>query len=377
MPCDALYLHIPFCRSKCPYCDFYSLAADPAQMDAYLAALLRTFDSEQLRGLTERNFLPLDTVYFGGGTPSAFGGARLARLLEAIERRFGLAPNAEITVECNPCSADADTLAALLAAGVNRLSFGLQSGSEPLLRRLGRAHTRADAARAVNDAQRIGFSHISLDLMLATPGQTLQQITDDVAFCAQLGAEHISAYLLKLEPGTPFAQDTTLAHECPDEDTQATFYLHAIDALTSHQYRQYEISNFCRESKLSRHNYKYWDAQEYLGLGPAAHSLVDGKRFFFPRDLASFCAAANPLSQIVQDGTGGDLEEYLMLRLRLNEGVVWETLAKRFPDADANALRKKARPLEQGGFVVVNDKKLSLTATGMLLSNAVTSALLD
>lgn len=369
MQCDALYLHIPFCIRKCPYCDFYSLPATEDAMDAYTGALCRAIKQ------TPFALAPLDTIYIGGGTPSALGGVRLARILECACGRFGLRTNAEITVECNPCSATPDTLTTLRAAGVNRISMGMQSGSDRLLRRLGRSHDRAGLERAVDHAVKAGLPHFSLDLMLATPGQTQADLTEDIALCARLGAAHVSAYLLKIEPGTPFALDDT-ASACPDEDTQADLYLSAVAELAKHGYQQYEISNFCKDRLISRHNYKYWDCAPYLGLGPSAHSFVDGKRFYFPRDLARFLQADDCFSLLEQDGAGGGLEEYLMLRLRLREGIVWERLSARFPQSDAAFLHKNARPLVQGGLAVLDQTGLRLTPEGMLVSNAAIAALL-
>ena len=370
MLCNALYLHIPFCRSKCPYCDFYSLPAQQEQMDAYTAALIRMVER------TPHSLASLDTIYFGGGTPSLLGGRRICGILESIHHRFAVKSDAEITIECNPCSADEETLRLLHGAGVNRISMGMQSGSEAQLRLLGRAHTAAQLEQAVNAAHRVGFSRLSLDLMLALPGQTAADFDADVARCAALGAEHVSAYLLKIEPGTSFSRDNVAAI-CPDEETQAALYLHACDALESSGYRQYEISNFCRNDKISKHNYKYWDTQAYLGLGPSAHSFVGGQRFYFPRDLDAFLAVDDPFSLMIPDGAGGELEEYLMLRLRLREGIVWKSLSKRYPQADADMLRKKARPLVKGGLVMLDADGLRLTRQGMLLSNPVTAALLE
>lgn len=368
MSCDALYLHIPFCESKCPYCDFYSVKADDDLMDRYTDALARALKTQPY-GVRK-----LDTVYFGGGTPSVLGGRRLTRLMDAVCQSFAVPLDAEITVECNPHSALEPVLRGLRGAGVNRLSFGMQSADDAQLRALGRLHTAEGFEAAVSTAVRCGFEHLSFDLMLATPGQKDADIDAAAGLCARLGAEHVSAYLLKVEPGTPFASRHIEA-DCPDEDGQADLYLYAVEVLARQGYEQYEISNFARDGHVARHNLKYWDGKEYLGVGPAAHSFVNGRRFFFPRDLAAFLRADEPFSLCVDDGPGGGAQEYILLRLRLTEGVLWETLAARFPDYDACALREKARRIP-GGLLVSDEQGLRLTARGFLVSNAVIAQLL-
>lgn len=340
-------------------------------MEAYTDALCRAMDC------TPFGLGALETVYFGGGTPSVLGANRLGRILEHAARRFGLVGGAEITVECNPRSSLPEELRRLRSAGVNRLSIGLQSADEGLLRFLGRPHTAAKAAQAVEAAHIAGFRNISLDLMLALPGQTMEQIESAVDTCAALGAAHVSAYLLKVEEGTPFAL-RGVAAQCPDGDAQADLYLGAAKALEKCGYRQYEISNFARDGLVSRHNVNYWDCGEYLGLGPSAHAFAAGERFYFLRDLRAFLEAPNPFALAIADGAGGGAEEYLMLRLRLSEGVRWDSLESRYPAFNGAArLRKKARPLEEGGLAVCDDAGLRLTREGMLVSNSAISMLLE
>lgn len=361
-----LYLHVPFCAGKCPYCDFYSLAAGPEAMDAYtsrLEALLAQYGAACAR--------PLRTVYFGGGTPSLLGEKRLARLLEEIARRFSLEPGAEITCEANPTWVDRPFFAALRRAGFNRLSMGLQSANEGELRLLGRAHGPQDARHAVEAARAGGFGNLSLDLMLGLPGSSEETLGQSTAFAAELEPEHISAYLLKVEPGTPFAaRDLAL----PDGDQAADQYLFCVRELEARGYGQYEISNFARPGRESRHNLLYWRDEEYLGLGPAAHSFYEGRRFYWARDLAGFLAGSRP----VEDGPGGSLEEYAMLALRLREGLRRQGLRERFGERGeeafqkvlANGARCPARLLRR------LPEALALTPEGFLASNAVTARLL-
>ena len=356
-----LYLHVPFCARKCAYCDFYSVT-DPSLMDAYVAETAR-----RLRGLT----LTADTLYFGGGTPSLLGEKRLAALLDAA--RPLLTPDAEITVEINPGDDAERLIPALAAAGVNRVSLGMQSHSDAELARLTRRHTAADVDRAVAAALKSGIPHLSLDVMLATPGQTDETLRDTLAFAAQSGANHVSAYLLKIEPGTPFARDEA-ALALPDEAATADRYLAAVAQLEATGFAQYEISNFARPGGRSRHNLKYWCDEEYLGLGPAAHSYYKGERFFFPRDLAAYLKGGDP----VPDGPGGSFEEYAMLRLRLREGLSFSEAAARFPQeaASLDRMRSRAAPYQAEKLLILTPGSIALTPRGFLVSNALIGALL-
>lgn len=373
-----IYLHVPFCTVKCPYCDFYSLGTQAMTdaeevMDAYVDAMLRELAQWGQR-LESRQ---ADTVYFGGGTPLLLGSRRISRLLQGVRAAFALTQQAEITLEANPATALAQEFARLHEAGVNRLSFGLQSSCKEELRLLGRRHTAQQAAQCVLDAQAAGFTNLSLDLMLGLPGQSEQTIADSIAFCSSLNVPHISAYLLKVEPGTPFQQQGIQAL-CPDEDTQADWYLLAVQSLARHGYRQYEISNFSRSPETqSRHNLKYWRCQEYLGLGPSAHSFLNGSRMYYPRDLDSFLTGAgSPGYFPVPDGEGGGFEEAVLLGLRLNEGISLGELGARFPQADCAQLARRATPLRRAGLLEEGEDRLALTPRGFLLSNSIITKLL-
>lgn len=365
-----LYIHVPFCQRKCPYCDFYSAVPAQGQQELYTRAVLESL--RQVPFFVDS----VDTIYFGGGTPSLLGGEGIARILDGASKSFPILPGAEITVECNPHSALKEEIRLMRSAGVNRLSFGMQSASDEHLKLLGRLHTVAEVSSAVTAAQQAGVEHISLDLMLATPGQEFSHIDAAVSLCSRLGVEHVSSYLLKIEEGTPFSKNNTAAL-CPNEDRQADLYQYAVKALESAGYQQYEISNFCRNGHISRHNLKYWDCQPYLGIGPSAHSFIDGRRRYFPRDLAGFLAAANPWELLQDDGAGGDLSEYLMLRLRLCEGISFKTLLKRYPQSDLQLLRKKARPFEKAGLLTMDDERIRLTVDGFLVSNGIICELAD
>lgn len=361
-----LYLHIPFCRSKCPYCDFYSMRGNAAQTDAYVAALCRKI-SESAEALQCK----ADSLYIGGGTPSALGAKRLKALVDQAKADF-LTDGAEITVECNPYGLSPDFFAVLAEAGVNRVSIGLQSAVDSERRALGRLSDADGVRAAVLSAQRAGIANISLDVMLGIPRQTAQTLAETLDFCLSLGVPHVSAYILKIEAGTPFEKrrDTL---SIPDDDQTADLYLQLCETLTQNGILQYEISNFARPGSESRHNLKYWHCEEYLGLGPAAHSFLEGRRFYYPRDLRGFLDGKPP----VPDGTGGDFTEYAMLALRLCEGLSEKKVQTRFGHGIPQEMRSRAAPLAAHGLLVSDESGIRLTRTGFLVSNAVLAELLD
>ena len=331
-------------------------------MDRYAAAMQAHFEacSGALAGRTA------DTVYFGGGTPSLLGAARLTALLDGARGAFQIAPDAEITVECNPDSMDEALLRGLRDAGVNRLSVGVQSAREDELRLLGRRHTFAAARDAVLRAQALGFDNLSLDLMYALPGQTLAHMLESVQAFLGLAPAHLSCYALKVEPDTPFGRAGVTQ---PDEDTQADMYLSLCDALRAADYEHYEISNWAKPGMRSKHNSRYWVLSDYLGLGPGAHSLLCGKRFAYARDLAAFCAGAPPeTEETVGDFDAAD--EYLMLGLRTADGVsstAFEALSGR-PFAPC---ARRLAALAPHGLTEKTPDGWRLTERGFLVSNLI------
>ena len=359
-----LYLHIPFCRRKCPYCDFYSVSGDTAAFDAYTEALCR-----RIRSYAEKLSMPADTLYLGGGTPSILGAERLVRLAAVARKYFGL-NHAEITLEVNPEKQDID-FAALRKGGFNRISIGLQSANDNELRQLGRLHDVQQAVRCIAQAKAAGFTNLSLDLMIATPEQTKDSLRRSIDFCAEQGAAHISAYLLKVEPNTPYARRRDTAFLCDDE-RQAELYLLAVEQLKSYGYRQYEISNFAKEGFEGRHNLKYWHDEEYLGLGPSAHSFIGGRRFYYDRSFDSFYQDIT-----TPDGSGGDAEEFLLLGLRLCEGVTHERYRRRFGTDIPPSVIQQAQRLLPTGYLTLTPEGIALTPQGFLVSNAVIAFLLD
>lgn len=359
-----LYIHVPFCDGKCPYCDFYSVRASEERMEEYTKCIIELLNSnpEQIGSA--------DTLYFGGGTPSLLGAERLCRITEAAKKQYGL-ENAEITAEANPEGVDADFFRGLRAGGINRLSFGLQSADDGELRRLGRKHSAAQAAKAVEDARKAGFENISLDLMLAIEGQTERSLSRSVEFCAGLGVRHVSAYLLKIEPGTAYYKDRETL-ELPGEDAAADLYLLACEELERHGLRQYEISNFATPGFESRHNRKYWRCEEYWGLGPAAHSFVNGRRFHYGRSIGAFLRGEGP----EQDGEGGSFEEFAMLKMRLTEGLTDEACLKRFGQPVPERIKRAAGGYESAGLTVCTPEGFYFTPKGFLVSDALTAEIL-
>ncbi len=357
-----LYLHIPFCKGKCPYCDFYSVAPQKGVTDSYVAALCRKLDEEN------RIY---DTVYFGGGTPSLLGAENVALILSHTKRT----PDCEVTLECNPSDTgginsvfDFEKAA---KGGINRISLGLQSADDTERKALGRRGGCDDVARAIAKAKAAGIENISLDLMLGIPSQTKESLLKSVEFCKNSGATHVSAYILQIEEGTFFykKKDNLIL---PDEDETSELYLAAVNALEEAGFMQYEISNFSRVGFESRHNLKYWHCEEYLGIGAAAHSFADGKRFYYERSIDSFISGDSP----VDDGEGGDEEEYIMLALRLTEGLVFKKFADRYGKPLPDDVIKKAGFLQKHGLVTVDGEKIALTKQGFLLSNSVIGELL-
>lgn len=354
-----LYIHVPFCKSKCPYCDFYSLKKGDNDCENYACAV-----KASLKNWAQKTDRKADTLYFGGGTPSLLGGDKISELVTAAKKHF--ACDGEITVECNPSCVEEDFFHKAALAGVNRISLGMQSAVDGERKRLGRIADVKAVERAITLAKKAGIENISLDVMLGIPDQSEKSLEETLRFCVNSGAKHVSAYMLKIEKGTWFHKNTHKLN-LPDDDFTADLYLMMIAFLSENGFEQYEISNFARAGYDSRHNLKYWNCEEYLGIGPSAHSFLEGKRFYYPRDINAFEQGQEPVS----DGDGGDLQEYIMLRLRLSEGLVFDKCKNRFPLFSKEEYLKKAVALEKAGLVKADEKCLRLTPEGFLVSNGV------
>ena len=295
-----LYIHIPFCKNKCPYCDFYSVK--------YCEETGREY-SDKLIEMIKQYQGSFDTVYFGGGTPSILDTDSFTKILNACRAQFDIDDASEITVECNPSADLSEKMQAYAALGVNRVSIGMQSAVDKERFALGRAAGRTQVEQAIAAARKAGINNISLDLMLGTPKQTTDSLDESFNFILEQGVEHLSAYMLKIEEGTKFYEmrDRLVL---PDEDETAQMYLKTVEVMNKNGLKQYEISNFAKPGFESRHNTKYWTLTPYLGLGKSAHSFWHGERFYCDDEW-----------NIISDGAGGDNEEKIMLGLRLSRGV--------------------------------------------------------
>lgn len=359
-----LYLHIPYCLAKCRYCDFYSKGGSRGVPQEYVDALVRRMDEFRRKGLLARH---PDTVYFGGGTPSLLTPEQAARLIAAASP----APGAEVTLEANPETVNEEILTGFLQAGVNRLSLGVQTAFDESLARLGRPHTAAQSREAFRAARQAGFANISGDIMMALPQYTREEFDATLELIASGGATHISAYLLKIEPGTAFGKNPPA--DLPDEDAAADFYLYGVQQLEQAGFAQYEISNFARPGFAGRHNLLYWNCQDYLGLGPAAHSCVNNRRFYWPGDTHAFL---DPACQPVQDG-GCGAEDYILLQLRLTSGLDLNALKSKY---SVEFSQKQLRFVEKcvaAGYARFQNGVLSLTPSGLIIQNSILCELLD
>lgn len=347
-----LYVHVPFCKRKCSYCDFYSLPR-PEHIDGYVRAAVRNIGACGGR---------YDTVYFGGGTPSLLTAGQVGTILSAAD----IVPCSEISMECNPESVSPAYLRELRKIGVNRLSFGVQSLCDKELAALGRLHNGEQAVRAIEWAAEAGFRNISADIMLAVPCQTPESLEHTLDRLLTLPLTHVSAYLLKVEEGTPLSRNNELLGKIPDEDMAADMYLMTARALSAAGFEQYEISNFAKPGHECRHNLNYWRCGEYFGIGPAAHSFLDGKRFYCPPDAENF--SSDPLQERISDGMGGGRWERAMLALRLTkEGISLPD----YPEAE-----RHIKPLAEQGLLTVSGGRATLAPKGCLVSNEIISTLL-
>lgn len=371
-----IYVHVPFCRSKCQYCDFYSMATKEDKLfDGYLDAVC---DHIKEAGELAPGY-KVDSIYFGGGTPTFFGADGMAIILTTIRRNFDVDNNAEITFEANPDSVSDRLLHRLRAEGFNRVSLGIQSDDDEMLKKLGRPHTYAQAVSAYHKIRKAGFKNVSVDLMYGLPGQDLVDWQETLDNVLRLLPEHISCYALKVEEGTPFYEYRDMLN-LPDDDTQAEMYLTAVEALRSRGFRQYEISNFCRKGLVSKHNMKYWTGGEYLGFGPAASSDFAGKRFTLKRDLQAYISGIRDGGDIMEDMEEIPMRErageYLMLRLRTNLGIEEQEYEKLFllPFAPLEDVLEKQRRLFHA--TQTDDRRWVLTPKGFLVSNDIITDLL-
>lgn len=376
-----LYLHIPFCRSKCAYCDFCSIpTSDETLMDEYTEALCLDMQDYSQSADCYR----IDTVFVGGGTPTVLPVKNFLRIIDSVYENFNVADDAEFTVEANPATVDEKILKKLNRAGVNRLSIGLQSSHNSELKALSRIHSRSDFEAAFYAARDAGFENINIDVMYGIPGQNLTSFQSTLEYVAQFKPEHISAYNLRIEKNTPFGRDAAIADRLPDEETQYEMYMHMADYLKTCGYQQYEISNFSLPGRRCQHNLKYWHCEEYLGLGAAAHSYYGARRTAYTDDINKYLEEmANPGSV---DGLFSQDEEidaktaeieYVMLAMRLYEGVNPSKFHQIFGiDFNEKYLPKMQRYID-GEFIIRRGEAYAFSTKGMFVSNYILSDILD
>ena len=361
-----LYIHIPFCENKCNYCNFYSFKTNGQQKGKYTEALCA-----EIKKWGVRNARPISSIYLGGGTPSLLSGEELEKILFSIRKSFTITDDCEITCEVNPNSADL-FLENAARLGINRISVGIQSANDYELKTLGRLHTFEEAKSTVFKAQNLGISNISVDIMLGLPGSSLKSLENSAKSILELKPRHVSAYILKIEEGTPFGKiEDTL--NLPSDDEVSEQYLFLCDLLEKNGYNHYEISNFALEGFESRHNNKYWLCEEYIGIGPSAHSFYEGNRFYYCNSLEDFLLGKEPIF----DDVGGGEEEFIMLRLRLARGLEFKAFADIFGKKLNEDFFKTAKLLEKSGIVTIDSNKIALTNPGMLVSNSIISKLID
>lgn len=371
-----LYIHIPFCRSKCDYCDFYSLAGQEDLMPGYQKALLAHI--EECAAQAKHDVV--DTVYIGGGTPSWYGADRVKELLAAVKKHFRLARDVEITMEANPDSVDLKALRRVRRAGVNRISMGMQSACDEELRCIHRPHTFQQVADAVAAARKARLRNLSLDLIYGLPGQTEESWHRTVEQALTLEPEHLSCYGLTVEEGTPLARRVAQGEVLPDDDTQAALYLWTVERLAQAGYEQYEVSNFARPGFRSRHNLRYWMGQPYMGLGAAAHSDFGGCRYSYVSSVEGYIRGVlegdellDSSDRIPERERGS---EYLMLRLRTTHGVEeWEYRRTYYMNFDP--IGAKLQEYARRGWAVRTEGRWHFTPEGFLLSNRLIGELLE
>lgn len=360
-----LYVHIPFCVRKCQYCDFLSGPSDEETKDRYIEALLK-----EIRAAEHTEDYEIVSVFIGGGTPSALKAEAIASIMSTLQEQFFFCEDAEVTIEANPGTVDLEKLTIYRNVGINRLSLGLQSTDAEELKLLGRIHSYEEFLKSYEWAREAGFSNINIDLMFAIPGQTGEAWRQHLYQVAELNPEHISAYSLIIEEGTPFAEQNL---DLPDEDTEYQMYEDTAEILERYGYRQYEISNYAKQGYMCRHNAGYWQRREYLGFGLGASSLYGGMRFSNTRRMQEYLKESRNPDQIRKDVTvlsrNERIEEFMFLGLRMTEGISEKKFEENFDvrlmDVYGNILQK----YEETGFMEHIETKWRLTRKGIHVSN--------
>lgn len=360
-----LYVHIPFCVRKCQYCDFLSGPSDEETKDRYIEALLK-----EIRAAEHTEDYEIVSVFIGGGTPSALKAEAIASIMRTLQEQFFFCEDAEVTIEANPGTVDLEKLTIYRNVGINRLSLGLQSTDAEELKLLGRIHSYEEFLKSYEWARKAGFSNINIDLMFAIPGQTGEAWRQHLYQVAELNPEHISAYSLIIEEGTPFAEQNL---DLPDEDTEYQMYEDTAEILERYGYRQYEISNYAKQGYMCRHNAGYWQRLEYLGFGLGASSLYGGMRFSNTHQMQEYLKESRNPDQIRQDVTvlsrNERIEEFMFLGLRMTEGISEKKFEENFDVRLMDIYGDILQKYEETGFMEHIETKWRLTRKGIHVSN--------
>ncbi len=364
-----IYIHIPFCKNKCAYCDFNSFAGMEDCISPYFSALNKEITASSA-GISS----VIDTIYFGGGTPSFVDPSFIKQTLATVFSCYNVSDNAEITIECNPGTIGFEGLKQLKDAGVNRLSIGLQSTDAALLKALGRIHSVKDFEECLHNARRAGFDNISIDLMYGLPGQTLSHWHKTLSDAISFGVEHISCYCLKIEENTPFARCTL---SLPDDDTVADMYDLCVSALHDADYDRYEISNFAKNRKYSMHNLKYWKTSDFRGFGAGAYSYMNNTRFSNAQNVREYIkkinsfgsAVVEKLSQTKKD----QMSEFIFLGLRCTAGISLKDFEEKFNCSIFDIYHDVINKYVNMGFLIYDTTSLRFADKGFFVSNSILS----
>ena len=360
-----IYVHVPFCKTKCPYCDFYSVSFSENLIEKYVKIVCNELFKYSLK--TDKT---VNTIYFGGGTPSLLSTKHIFKILENIQKNFMIS-NPEITMEVNPADCDIQYFREIKNMGVNRISLGVQSLEDSQLKILGRRHTVKDSVKSFENIKSAGIHNISFDFMIGIPEQNLDGIDNFFDFCENNFVPHISAYILKIEKGTPYFYNKK-NFIFPTDDQSADMYEYVCKKAKNIGYNHYEISNFSYDNFESIHNMKYWNLDEYIGIGPGAHSLFENKRFYYSQNLSKFINAP----KILNEGIFEPEKEYIMLALRTKKGVINEEFKKKFNKNIPEEYFKMAEKFLKYGLIEKFDGGFRLTEESFLLSNGIISEII-
>ena len=373
-----IYVHIPFCIRKCNYCDFCSFPSGDEEKSAYVSALTKNIH-ELSDKFSDRI---VDSIFFGGGTPTCLNADQLCSILETIKCHYNVDPDAEITTECNPATADYTYMASLKSGGFNRLSLGVQSANDNELKLLGRLHNFSDFEKTYNSAIRSGFSNINLDIMFGIPDQTEASFENTLRKIISLSPTHISAYSLKIEPNTRFYKERA-SLTLPGEDSEYNMYKQAYDILGQNGYGHYEISNYAMAGFESKHNLKYWNCDDYIGFGISAHSCIGRNRYSTISSIDAYIGSIlqNNYSDIysLEESLSPESfsEEYIMMRMRLRDGLSKDEYYQKFSHPLNKKYIDRMSRFIKSGHIINSDNRYCFSLDGMYISNYILSEILD